>query len=83
MATRSRGSELSQKESPVLSFATNWSTAEFKRFVDELAFLVDDVYRNLGGDAWRQAEDIWKRVVELEEGFWPREEVGSITSKKT
>jgi thiaminase len=83
MAVRSRELELSQRESPVLSFATNWSTAEFKCFVEELAFLVDDMYRNLGDNAWRQAEYIWGRVVELEEGFWPREEVGSITSKKT
>lgn len=63
----------------MLSFATNWSTAEFKRFVDELAVLVDDVYGHLGDDAWKHAENVWGRVVELEEKFWPREgeELGS------
>jgi len=57
----------------VLSFATNWSTAEFKRFVDELASLVDDIYRSLSDDAWGQAENVWERVIELEERFWPKE----------
>jgi formylaminopyrimidine deformylase / aminopyrimidine aminohydrolase len=62
------------KDSPVLSFATNWSTAEFKRFVDELAVVVDDIYGSLGDDAWKYAENIWERVVELEEKFWPKGE---------
>jgi formylaminopyrimidine deformylase / aminopyrimidine aminohydrolase len=63
----------------VLSFATNWSTVEFQHFVDELAVLVDDLYRGLDNDAWKHAENIWGRVIELEESFWPREgeEVGS------
>ena len=43
------------------------------RFVDELGTLVDDVYENLGDDAWKYAENVWERVVELEEKFWPRE----------
>lgn len=57
----------------MLSFATNWSTAEFERFVDNLAVLVDDMYKGLGNDEWKYAEGIWRRVVELEEKFWPRE----------
>lgn len=72
LAARSQGSE-HPKESPVLSFATNWSTAEFERFVDNLAVLVDDMYKGLGNDEWKYAEGIWRRVVELEEKFWPRE----------
>ena len=80
MAARSQGSEAIPKESPVLSFATNWSTPEFKRFVDDLAVLVDDIYESLGDDAWRRAVCVWERVVELEERFWPRagEEIDGI-----
>jgi thiaminase len=70
MATISRGSI--PRETPVLSFATNWSTPEFKLFVDDLADLVDDIYKNLGDDAWMRAVHVWERVVELEESFWPR-----------
>lgn len=25
-------------------------------------------------DAWMRAEEIWSRVIELEEAFWPSEE---------
>ncbi|KAG6897282.1 hypothetical protein C0992_002822 [Termitomyces sp. T32_za158] len=53
------------------SLAKNWSTAEFKTFVDDLTSLVDDIYRNLDRDAWIVAEDVWRRVLELEEDFWP------------
>ncbi|KAF5381386.1 hypothetical protein D9615_008328 [Tricholomella constricta] len=61
--------------SPALkAFAVNWSTPEFKAFVDDLALLVDDIYRDLGRDAWTVAKDIWQRVTELEEGFWPNAE---------
>ncbi|KAG6860561.1 hypothetical protein C0995_009843 [Termitomyces sp. Mi166 len=51
--------------------AKNWSSAEFKAFVDDLASLVDDIYGDLDHDAWIKAEDVWRRVLELEEGFWP------------
>lgn len=56
---------------PLKSFAENWSTPEFKTFVDDLARLVDDIYRHLGEDAKATAERIWERVVELEDSFWP------------
>ncbi|KAG6810116.1 hypothetical protein H0H92_013233 [Tricholoma furcatifolium] len=59
--------------SALRSLAKNWSTVEFKAFVDDLAALVDDIYRDLGRDSWTLAEDIWRRVLELEEGFWPNE----------
>lgn len=29
-----------------------------------------------GSEAWTRAEEIWSRVVELEEGFWPNVENG-------
>ncbi|KAG6900288.1 hypothetical protein C0993_000261 [Termitomyces sp. T159_Od127] len=57
--------------SALRSLAKNWSTAEFKAFVDDLASLVDDIYRNLDSNAWIVAEDVWRRVLELEEDFWP------------
>ncbi|RDB29883.1 Bifunctional TENA2 protein [Hypsizygus marmoreus] len=58
----------------LLSLADNWSSPEFRRFVDDLAQVVDEVYRVLGNDTWEAAEYIWDRVIELEEGFWPKEE---------
>jgi thiaminase len=54
-----------------MAFATNWSKLEFKSFVEDLATLVDDLYKDVDLAKWRQAEDIWQRTVELEEGFWP------------
>ncbi|KAG6914227.1 hypothetical protein DXG01_001665 [Tephrocybe rancida] len=63
--------EIQNPPSALRSLARNWSTAEFKVFVDDLADLVDDIYRDLGPDAWTLAEDVWRRVLELEEGFWP------------
>lgn len=62
--------------SALKSLAKNWSTAEFKDFVDDLASLVDDIYRNLDRNAWIIAEDVWRRVLELEEDFWPGLEEG-------
>ncbi|KAF9467727.1 heme oxygenase-like protein [Collybia nuda] len=57
--------------SPVMVFATNWSTPEFQSFVIDLGNLVDDLYQNGGPKMWKRAEDIWQRTVELEEAFWP------------
>ena len=44
---------------------------------------VDGVYRlgiEEGSEAWVRAEQIWSRVVELEEAFWPvgGEELGAL-----
>jgi thiaminase len=57
--------------SAVNEFASNWTTPEFQGFVQELADLVDSFDIQPGSDAWRDAEWIWARVVELEKGFWP------------
>lgn len=58
---------------PVGSFATNWSSPDFVKFVNNLAKLVDDLNIQPGTDTWKRAEGIWARVVELEVDFWPVE----------
>ncbi|KAG5336921.1 hypothetical protein E4T56_gene11265 [Termitomyces sp. T112] len=62
---------INRPHSALRLLAKNWSTDEFKAFVDDLASLVDDLYRDLDRNAWIMAEEIWRRVLELEEGFWP------------
>jgi len=52
--------------SPAATFADNWSSPEFVKFVDELADLV-----NTSDIEWARAERVWARVVELEKDFWP------------
>ncbi|KAF8645406.1 hypothetical protein AX16_007840 [Volvariella volvacea WC 439] len=66
-------SSSSQTASAIASFAHNWSCPEFVEFVDNLAKLVDDLGIRPGMPAWKRAEDIWARVVELEVGFWPED----------
>ena len=61
------------EKSAVSSFAENWTNAEFEQFVDDLANLVDSLGILPGSEGWKRAEDIWGRVVELEEKFWPEE----------
>ncbi|KAG6836329.1 hypothetical protein H0H93_009079 [Arthromyces matolae] len=62
---------ISGPPSALRSLAENWSTAEFAAFVDDLASLVDDIYRDLDDEAWILAEGVWSRVLELEVEFWP------------
>ncbi|THV00711.1 heme oxygenase-like protein, partial [Dendrothele bispora CBS 962.96] len=71
-------SDLKNTDSAVVPFAHNWSSPEFIQFVEELADLVDNVARSRGiassdrdSEAYQRAEEICKRVVELEIGFWP------------
>ncbi|KAF9567136.1 heme oxygenase-like protein [Agrocybe pediades] len=52
-------------------FASNWSSPEFAVFVSSLADLVNDLGIIPGSQGWSKAEDIWRRVIELEVGFWP------------
>ncbi|KAI0703682.1 heme oxygenase-like protein [Cerioporus squamosus] len=55
----------------------NWTCPEFERFVDDIADLVNRLPISPGTSAFSRAEEIWARVVELEEMFWPlgREEL--------
>ncbi len=49
----------------------NWSCPEFVEFVDRLKILVDDMGVVPGSAEWKRAEEVFRRTVELEEGFWP------------
>ena len=55
------------------NFAKNWSSPEFEKFVNELAELVDGLCITPGTSVWESAENVWKRVIELEIGFWPED----------
>lgn len=57
----------------IASFAEHWTNAEFVKFVDGLAELVDSLDVKQGSEQWTRAEAIWARVIELEEDFWPNE----------
>ncbi|GJE94559.1 heme oxygenase-like protein [Phanerochaete sordida] len=69
----------------IRSFVDNWTNAEFEKFVDDLAALVDALDIKPGSEAWLRAEEIWGRVVELEECFWPQcteEELTALSVKQ-
>ncbi|THH18394.1 hypothetical protein EW146_g2592 [Bondarzewia mesenterica] len=57
----------------VPSLVANWTNIEFVKFVENLASAVDAFDIRPGSDEWVRAEEIWARVVELEEAFWPEE----------
>ncbi|KAL0578993.1 hypothetical protein V5O48_002988 [Marasmius crinis-equi] len=54
------------------SFATNWSNKDFVAFVDRLADIVDSLDIAPDSPTWKDCEEIWSRVVELEVYFWPK-----------
>ncbi|EIW55081.1 heme oxygenase-like protein [Trametes versicolor FP-101664 SS1] len=55
----------------VKELVENWTNPEFVRFVDVLGDLVNRLSIAPGTPAFLRAEEIWARVVELEEAFWP------------
>lgn len=57
--------------SAVASFASNWTSPEFEKFVDDLASAVDELSIQPSSQPGQRAKEIWKRIVELEETFWP------------
>lgn len=63
----------SESSEPLDFLVSNWSKVEFVAFVDSIGHLVNSVGIHPGSEAWSRAEEIWGRVVELEEGFWPNE----------
>ncbi|KAH7925443.1 heme oxygenase-like protein [Leucogyrophana mollusca] len=74
----------------IREFIERWTNDEFVAFVDELATLADEHYGavdadggSLRGKSVARAEEIWARVIELEEAFWPNagEEVTARVSK--
>jgi len=64
-------SEISE---PLEILVSNWSNHGFAAFVDGIENLVNSMDIQPDSAAWSRAEEIWGRVVELEEGFWPNEE---------
>ncbi|KAI0763028.1 heme oxygenase-like protein [Trametes elegans] len=67
----------------VRQLVENWTNPEFVKFVDTLADLVNELDITPGSDAFIRAEEIWARVVELEEAFWPvgGEELALLSSE--
>ncbi|KAI0072927.1 heme oxygenase-like protein [Panus rudis PR-1116 ss-1] len=55
----------------IAELSENWSNPEFVAFVDELANLVNQLDIKPGSETCTRAEEIWGRVIELEEAFWP------------
>jgi formylaminopyrimidine deformylase / aminopyrimidine aminohydrolase len=60
-------------DAPVRELIENWTSSDFAKFVDELGDVVDNFKIQPGTKAWKSAEDVWQRVVELEAQFWPGE----------
>jgi len=68
----SQRASTSRPPTAVDSFATNWTSTEFQRFVDQLGNLVDEVIPPDFSDFTQErAEQVWNWVVELEIGVWP------------
>jgi thiaminase len=57
----------------VVALARNWTSDEFARFVQDLEGLVDAYGVQPGSVHWKSAENVWNRVFELEDAFWPEE----------
>ncbi|OBZ67499.1 Bifunctional TENA2 protein [Grifola frondosa] len=55
----------------IVELVQNWTSPEFVRFVDELEDIVNSLKIEPGSEAYVRAEEIWARVIELEEAFWP------------
>ncbi|KAK6536422.1 hypothetical protein TWF281_000659 [Arthrobotrys megalospora] len=56
-------------------FIPNWTSEDFKGFVDTLEELVNGIVEEegveKGSEIWRRCEEVWRQVLWLEEGFWP------------
>ncbi|KIL62737.1 hypothetical protein M378DRAFT_165403 [Amanita muscaria Koide BX008] len=65
--------ETNEAKQCVASFAENWNSPQFVKFVDSLADLANSLDIKAGSETWYNAEKIWSRVVELEVEFWPNE----------
>ncbi|TCD71938.1 hypothetical protein EIP91_000070 [Steccherinum ochraceum] len=55
----------------VAFLVSNWTNDEFAGFVSDLEHIVNALDIKPNTKAWTRAEEIWARVVELEEQFWP------------
>ncbi|KAH8103102.1 heme oxygenase-like protein [Cristinia sonorae] len=61
----------SATQGAVSFLVSNWTNSEFVEFVSDLESIVNNLDIQPGTEAWSRAEEIWSRVVELEEAFWP------------
>jgi thiaminase len=52
-------------------FIPNWSSDEFAGFVEGLGDLVDELGKDAEEEDVRDAEEVWKQVLWVEERFWP------------
>lgn len=52
-------------------FEENWTNDEFKQFVNDIKEIVDNLEVQSGTELRKRTEMVWRRVVELEVGFWP------------
>ena len=55
----------------VSTFTSNWTSPEFYKFVEDLAATVNGFDIPPDSVAWKKAKEIWVRIIELEEAFWP------------
>ncbi|GBE83848.1 predicted protein [Sparassis crispa] len=67
----SPGSSSGATAPAVSALVANWTNLEFVGFVDDLADVVNSLNIQPGSEACARAEQIWARVIELEESFWP------------
>jgi thiaminase len=54
------------------AFIPNWTSAEFEKFVDEIAELTDELY--VREEGWKRVEvfkAVWEHILGIERGFWP------------
>lgn len=75
------GDESKDKDGGALreEFIPNWTSKEFRAFVDELGFIIDDAFEkeiSVHGEGVRakltqRAETKWHEVLAAEEAFWP------------
>jgi thiaminase len=67
----SRQKKQQERSKGLEAFITNWTSDEFKKFVNDLEGLVNLMGIEQGTNNWTRAEAVWNRVIELEEAFWP------------
>ncbi|KAI1859724.1 hypothetical protein JX265_010173 [Neoarthrinium moseri] len=62
-------------------FIPNWTSEEFKGFVDEIQGCLDEYAAAQGGEGVQdRALELWKHVLQLEEGFWPHVNLQDVAS---
>lgn len=71
VASLQRKSSSSASASAVSSLTSNWTSPEFHKFVEDLAGAVSGFDIPPDSVRWKKAREIWMRIIELEEAFWP------------